>query len=674
MLPTASPGRPASRLTPAVLALPALLATVLLSQAAADTPAAPSLDPVVPPDGAVGSSIDAPAPPPGDWWQPRIVDSLRSGRRTVPISLDGVLIKTLSHSPQVRVFSDLPHIRRTAVAEAAASWDWNAFVESRWDDISDPVGNELTTGGAPRFSDHNYGGSAGVRRRLTSGGSFEASQRFGWQDTNSDFFIPDQQGTSRLSISYTQPLLRGRGACYNRSLLVLAAVDTDVAEQEFSRQLQSHLVEVVWAYWGLYLERASLVQKVEAKRRAEELRDRLARRQQLDAVVAQIERADAEVALREVERLRAEMAVANAETRLRTLVGMPEWGQTDECELIPVGQPSVMHRALSIDQARATAVRRRPEVLQAISQIKAASIRANMSRHELLPTLNLLTEVYVSGLEGDGDVGRSFNAQFDEGAPSYSIGLAYEVPLGNRAAKARLTRKRLELRQLQSQYQTTLDTLALEVEAAVREVHTAAAETDARQRQVRASRTQLDYLTRRWTLLPGEGSTSSLLLENLFDAQDRLADAEFSLVSARVTHDLAVVNVKRATGELLTCEAIEQGTGCVDGLPTTFLDKQPVRGSAIEPAIQRPIPSLPAAPIVPSPATVSEASPLGSPLDQPAEPPTQSLRPGPVVMELSAPAGSTQRPGVADEAGSYFPGAEPLPGADPLAAQPGDRH
>ena len=637
------------------LLLLAVVASTAVAPASAQSPVAGT--PLVMPPPA---PTQAAAQPPADWWQPQIVGPLRSTARTLPVTLDGVLLETLSYSPQVRVFSDLPHIRRTAVAEAAASWDWAAFVESRWDDVSEPVGNELTTGGDPRFSDHNFGGSAGVRRRTRTGGRIEASQRLGWQDTNSDFFIPDQQGTSRLSVSYTQPLLRGRGRCYNESLLVLASVDTTVAEHEFSRQLQAHLVEVVRAYWGLYLERASLVQKIAARDRAVELRDQLRRRAQLDTVIAQIERAEAEVAMRDVEQLRAAMAVANAETRLRTLVGSPAWDHTSGCELIPVDQPTVHHVGLSIDDARATAVRRRPEILQAIAQIKAASIRTNMSRHELLPVLNLLTEVYVSGLEREGNIGRSLGSQFDEGAPSYSIGLAYEVPLGNRAARARLTRKRLELRQLQAQYETTLDTLGLEVEAAVREVDTAAAEMSARRRQVAASRTQLDYLTKRWRLLPGEGSTASLLLENLLDAQDRLADAEFSLVSSRVTHDLAVVNVKRATGELLQCEAVEVGTGCVGGLPTTFIDKQPVRGTPLR------LGAMPSAPI-----------------DRPAQPATVPVAVAPVetvkatavevplpMMELTAPSESTRRPQIGDDA--YFPPAEsPVESADGSAGRSG---
>ena len=540
----------------------------------------PGVAPAVP-NGAtrLGTQLNL-QPETRDWWRSDVLSPLRPAAQQTYLTLDEALIRTLAHSPQVRVFSDLPHIRRTAIAEAAAAWDWNAFVEARWDDVYEPVGNTLTTGGSDRFSDHNVGGSAGVRRRTQTGGSIELSERMGWQDTNSDFFIPGQQGTSRLSLSFTQPLLRGRGVCYNRSLLVLAEVDAGVADHEFSRQLQAHLVEVVRAYWGLYLERASLVQRQASGQRAATLRDGLKLRTGLDAVLAQIERADAEVAVRDAERLRAEMAVANSESRLRALIGDPSLGLTDCVELIPADQPA--HAAVPLDMAaaRAAAVAKRPEVLQAIAQIRAASIRLGMARHELLPTLNLLTELYVSGLEGDGNVGRALSSQLDEGAPSYSIGLAYEVPIGRRAAQARCVRKRLELRQLQNQYRTTLDTLGLEVEAAVREVTTASAEVSARRRQFRASQTQLDYLTKRWQLLPNEGTTSSLVMENLLDAQDRLADAEFALVSAEVTRDLAMVNVRRATGELLAIEAVGVGQGCRDGLPTTFVSKRPTRDAA----------------------------------------------------------------------------------------------
>ena len=142
--------------------------------------------------------------------------------------------------------------------EAQADFDPRAFMESKFVRTSDPVGNVLTTGGPSRFRDHDWDYTAGVRKRTRFGGTLELAQQFGYQDNNSDFFRPRQQGTARLALSFTQPILRGRGRVYNSSLVVLAEIDAGMAWDQLSAQLQEHLLEVTHTYWGLYLGRASL--------------------------------------------------------------------------------------------------------------------------------------------------------------------------------------------------------------------------------------------------------------------------------------------------------------------------------------------------------------------------------------------------------------------------------
>ena len=498
------------------------------------------------------SKQSAPLPVNSPWWMARVQQPIRPDLTAVHVTLESLLLSALDHSSQIRVYSELPLIRETAVIEADAAFDPAAFVESRWDDTNDPVGNTLTTGGPNRYKNDNLSNAAGLRSRTRVGGRLEVSERFGWQDTNSTYFSPKPQGTAKLALSYTQPLLRGRGRCYNESLIVLAQLDTDVAEDEFSRQLQAHLLEVARSYWGLYLERANLLQKTRSYVRARAVMKRLAERVEIDAVASQIQRAEAEVATRESEMIRARMAVENAEARIRALVNDPCLGENESLvELIPMDFPTDQRVPFDLQSSLTIALQSRPEVGQAIKQIKAGCVRSEMSKHELLPVLNLVTESYLAGLQNGGSVGDAFTDQFRVGGPSYSVGLQFEVPLGNRAAKTRNERRLLELRQLRNQYETTVRTLSLEVEVAVREMETSYAETLAQARAVKASETQLDYLEKRWELLPGDGGNAALMLDNLLTAQDRLVRSEGAYLQAWITYNLALINHRRATGELL---------------------------------------------------------------------------------------------------------------------------
>lgn len=507
------------------------------------------------------------------WWDTSIRSSLSPDCNSVQVNIEDLLIRALKYSSQVRVFSELPLIRETSIVEADAAFDWHAFLDTRWDDTSDPVGNDLTVGaGATRFEDHNLTAALGARRRTRTGGQFEVAQRFGFQDNNSTFFVPDPQGTSRLVLSYTQPLMRGRGRCYNESLTVLASIDTGIAKDEFHRQLQSHLLEVVRAYWGLYLERGIYTQKSRSYQRAVEIYDRLNQRREIDSFESQLISAEAEVKSRRSQLKRSRVAVKNAEDRIRALVNDPALAG-DHLELIPVDGPSLANFPASMEESLTMAIQHRPEINQALKHIKAACVRVNMSKNEMMPVLNLVTETYVSGLRGNGNIGGAYQDQFGVGEPSYSIGLQFEVPINNRSARARHTRRRLELRQLQNQYETTVQTLKLETRVAVREVETSFDELDTKYSSMQAMNAKNAYILRRWELMPGEGRSGSHVLEDLLAAQAQLSRTESEYLSSVVTYNLALMNLKRATGMLLQHEQVSIGRFCQNCLPTQVADK-----------------------------------------------------------------------------------------------------
>lgn len=102
----------------------------------------------------------------GVWWEEPLHEQMRPDSESLPTTLESLIVRALEHSAQVQVVSDLPLIRKTTIMEADAAFDWRAFMETRWDDISEPVGNVLTVGpGRNRFQDHLWKFDAGVRTR-----------------------------------------------------------------------------------------------------------------------------------------------------------------------------------------------------------------------------------------------------------------------------------------------------------------------------------------------------------------------------------------------------------------------------------------------------------------------------------------------------------------------------
>lgn len=544
------------------------------------------------------------------WWDARINRPLRSDLPSLPVNVESLILNAIEHSPQVSALRIDPVLRETVIIEEEAEFDWNAFVETTYDDNNDPIGNSLTVGSLTedRFKDRNISGRAGLRKRTGQGGELDLSQRLGYQNTNSTFFIPNRQGTTRLEVNFTQPLLRGAGTIYNESRIVLATIDRNTSEDELSRRLQDHLVDVYTTYWTLYRARAVRLQKQRLLQRAMEIEQHLKARQGVDAIRRQVLRAAAAVASRRSEIVRADMAIRNAESRLRLLVNSPDLKRQAQVELLPAELPLSEHLNISLKASIESALQNRPDIARAIRQMKATSVRLGIARNELLPKLDLVMGAYVAGLSGNRKVAEAYQNQFSEGRPGFSVGFMMEIPLGNRAARARNERRQWEVARAFREFEATVETGMTDVELAVRELETSYQEMLSRFQAMIAAETEANYLMERWRLLPGGDQTISFLLEDLLEAQERVADEEAAFVGAQSNYVLSIVDLKRATGVLLDCNsnptAAPVEVQAMPALPNPTSPEPatrvvPERPMPIRPGSSRPAPVRPAAPTIP---------------------------------------------------------------------------
>jgi outer membrane protein TolC len=485
------------------------------------------------------------------WWQDLAGKRYRERSERFETNIDLLVISALQHSPYVVSVSTDPLMRQTMITEEWAEFDWRAFVESKYDDLSDPVGNLLTTGGSPRFRDNHWRGSAGVKRKTSAGGEFRAQQRLGFQDNNSVFFVPSQQGTARFELSYTQPLLNGAGECYNQSRIVLASIDTDIVTEETQRQLQDHLFRVTQTYWELYRARSQFLQKQKLLDSASTILETIEARREIDALQRQVLRGQSAVTSRRSAMARAETEIRNAESRLRLLVNDPRMLETTALEYLPLEAPLSAYVDLSVTPSLQTALENRPDIHQAIHRVKATGVRLGVSRQDILPKLDLILSTYVAGLSGDSQIGQAYGQQFYVGEPGYTVGMLFEVPLGNRAAKAQYERRELEMRKALADFRSSVETGLTEVELALREARTSYLELGSRFQAMLAAERESLYLLERWKLMPDDDRSSILLLEDLLDSQERLANEEADFTNAQVGYVLALAQLKRAQGILL---------------------------------------------------------------------------------------------------------------------------
>ena len=513
------------------------------------------------------------------WWKSVVTQSI-DGRPSEPVDSNGLVYRALQNSPRIMAVSQNPLIRELQIVEADAEFDAVRFLRSQFEDRVDPVGNQLTVGNGESFlKDNIWSANAGFRKKARNGANWELNQRLGFQNSNSNFFVPQDQGTATLALNVTQPLLRGRGRYYNQSQILIAQATNGAAWKTFHAELQDELLGVVSAYWDLYLTRSIYLQKRRNVERGEKILYRLEGRKELDSLPSQIARARSSVQTRQTELANALRDVRNAETEVRRRIADTSWMQNGGMELIPGELPSAVTFQVPLEQVVYSALQNRPEVSEAMDRVRIASIQRDVSSNELLPELSLLMGTYVSALRGDTGIENAFQDQFGQVKPGYSVGINFELPVGNRAARSRFAQRQLQVRKIRAEVDEVMQNVIAESQVALRRVESASETLVAATEAIRAARLDREQFQRRWesfALVEGDladGQNPTTVLDQLLNAQDRLASAELVYVQAERELKVSEVSLQRSMGTLLMTQNVSTTRGFENDTPRVDLIK-----------------------------------------------------------------------------------------------------
>lgn len=481
--------------------------------------------------------------------------------RVARIPLEELVLAALANSPHIKAVLTVPQIRETEIQQAKGVFDPNRFANSIWNDRSDPIGNTLTTGGPSRLNDNNLQNSFGVRSKNQYGGSLEASQDIGLKDTNSLFFQPHQQADTKLLVRYTQPLMKGAGTVYNRSAITIAEIQQGIATREATLSMQEHALDITQDFWNLAYYRNQRLQRQRGLDRLGTIADQLRERFELDAVKNQYDRARAAVERIKGSLVRTDADILKLEAGLRQKVNA-SWIQYDVCdEIIPSTEPLAIAIPIDPESELDAAIGGRSDILALQDEMRAASIRLKVSQNDLKPTLNLLTDFYVRGLNGDYDVGRSISDQFETGAPSYSAGLEFQRPKKQTIAKAIRNQRNIEMQQLLFKIENKFLVVRADVQSSIADVDASFATLKANEFATMATKDEVQYLMDRWEANQFLDPTQiSQTLDQLLDAEQRLISSEDNWAQSQKDYMISLARLRFASGQILDIskEAIQE--------------------------------------------------------------------------------------------------------------------
>ena len=514
-------------------------------------PMAGAILPQLPTDAFVPNARTIP------WWQERCTKPILTTEmnKVYAVELHELVWQAMQNSPKVQSILITPKIQRTDIQNAQGELDRRRFAQTNYHDTSAPVGNTLTTGGPDRLNEQFFENKIGVRDKNSRGGNTELSQMFNARDNNSLFFQPNNQADTRLSLNYTQPLLRGAGMYYNTSSIRIAGLKTDQRVATANRELQDHTQDVISTYWELVLQRYLLEQARNGQHRLKAIKEHLLNRRGNDLIATQVSRAEASIANQQSQIASAKAQILGLQESLRRLVNSPELVQEDCLEILPLTMPAIQLPDFPLQDELIAALTNRGDILAIQEDIQIAVVQKNLAINELKRQLDLDTTSYVQGLQGNNQFSESFGDQFSRGRPSFSAGATYSFPVGNRSAKANKQSRVLEIAKLQEDYKDQLNKARADIKSAIFNAQATYESTEAAVAQTIAQKDDVDGQKAKFEDFMGENPSTSTILTDLIFAENQLIIAENSWATKQVQHMLALINIKYESGTLMTLTA-----------------------------------------------------------------------------------------------------------------------
>jgi outer membrane protein TolC len=501
---------------------------------------------------------------------------------TVELSLSRVIRAAVANNLDLEIARVIPPIREMQVVEAEAIFDPIVFANATFQHLDRPqpanVINQNTVAVNSQIRNQAQF-EAGIRKRIQLGGVVSVATGFDWTNDSTPTIIldPDPSFTSRVELTYQQPLLRDFGERVNTARIALArnAKLRDVLE--LRRRLSETLLEVESTYWQLVLARYEVAIREDLLRMTEDTRDELEARREVDANPVQLAQATSQVQARRAELVRARAQLRDVSDQLKRLLNAPDLPLMSETVILPTDYPEEVPVRTPLDAAVTTALKRRPEPMQALLDIDDAKIQEYVAKNQKLPRLDLTAEARVFGL--DESIDQSYQRFADEDFFDWLVGLQFEYPLGNRQGEAAFRRTRMTRQAQQLRYRNVAQDVVLSVKQALRAVQSSYAELQLARASRRAAARNLEALRQRER--SGDPLTPEFVLDLKLRTQQRLAEAELAEIRATVQYNIGRAQRDQAMGVLLDRHRVEWWWPAAGWLP-------PAEG--VVPAAQQPEP------------------------------------------------------------------------------------
>ena len=523
--------------------------------------------------GAVGLLMLAMAP--AAFAQTGQAAAAQPSRETLSLTLDDAVRRALDRNPDLAVVRLETDAGAARVAQSRGAFTPLFSTVAGRSSTTAPPTSLLT--GDRGLETADWFSSTGVRQRLPwMSGTWSISWDTLRSTTNSPLSSFDATVQAGLQVGFSQPLLKDRAIDTARLQYDQAKRGRNISEIRFREAAVQTVAAVKQAYWLLKAAQAN----VTVQERSLDLAHELARQNKIRVEAGQIPpldlvQAEAEVAQRSENLIRARTIAEDAEDALRGLIVDPADNAFWQVRLDPVEQPTRTNAAPDVDAAVTTALAERLDLARAGQELESARTRVQYLSNQRLPDVRLEASYRGNGLGGTeflrsggfpgtvtgtrshtiaGALGQVFTNDY----PSWSLGVSISYPIGRSYEEASLARGEIERRQVEQRIASLRVQVAETVRRAARRIRSSAERVDAARAAAALAQQRVDAEQRRFDV----GLSTTFLVTQ---AQRDLLEAQVNLLETSLEYESALVSfeaVQRApaTG---TTEAPQSGPDVV---------------------------------------------------------------------------------------------------------------
>jgi outer membrane protein TolC len=506
-----------------------------------------------------------------------------------PITLDQAIAFALANNKDINASRIDVEMSRFDLTGAKGAYDPKFSVESYYEHSETPVGSAIGGSASGKLTSTNAANRAQLSGNSPlAGGVYQIDFSSSRQTSDNQFASFNPQYPSGITLTYTQPLLKGLKTDDNRRRIEIAKKNLSLTDSQFRQRAIEVITRVQQAYWDLVFALKNLQVQNDAVTQA---------RAQLESNKRQVEQgtlapidivsAEAQVTLFEQNVYVAEEGVTRAENNLKLLMLPQRTAELWAKALLPTTPVDLNAPPVELKDAVSIALASRPELEQMAKTAEINKVNQKFFSDQLKPQIDLFGVYTSSGLAGIladrgpnpftagtialterinqlselaglpvlppsqsfgsipatlvGGAGQSFSNLLGFNYPTARVGIRFSLPFGNRTAEANFGHSLAEGRKIQNQREQ----LEQVIEADVRNTLQAVRSAQARLVSATASRdaTEKQYESERRKFQTGL-STVFLVLQR----QQELISARGREVQAQTDLNKAIADFQRATG------------------------------------------------------------------------------------------------------------------------------